>query len=184
MFIHNQQGKYLNTVDSNLATNIKSIPYLYFLGGFVEGEGSNTISISVNKSFKYGINMQPIFNVSQHKNGLNILRSYQLLFGVGSIVEKSGSPHIYVYTVKGYKHIIKHILPFLEKFVQPYSCKKEEYKIFKQLVLMSAKGNQKNKNTLIEMVTLAYTLTGKGKGRKRSLSEILNIINNKETFLK
>lgn len=59
--------------------NIKSIPYLYFLGGFVEGEGSNSISISVNKFFKYGINMQPVFNVSQHKNGLTILRSYQLL---------------------------------------------------------------------------------------------------------
>ena len=85
-------------------------------------------------------------------------------------------------TVKGYKHIVKHILPFLEKFVQPYSCKKEEYKLFKQLVLMSAKGNQKNKETLIEMVTLAYTFTGKG--RKRPLSEILNINNNKETFFK
>jgi hypothetical protein len=51
--------------------------------------------------------MQPVFNVTQHENGLNILESYKLLFGVGSIVKKSGSPHILVYTVKGYKHIFK-----------------------------------------------------------------------------
>jgi hypothetical protein len=68
--------------------------YLYFLGGFVEGEGSNSVSVSVNKNFKYGINIQPFFNVSQHKNGLEILNSYKDLFNSGSVVEKSGSPDI------------------------------------------------------------------------------------------
>ena len=37
--------------------NIKNIMYLYFLGGFVEGEGSNSVSISINKIFKFGINI-------------------------------------------------------------------------------------------------------------------------------
>ena len=55
--------------------NIKNTMYLYFLGGFVEGEGSNSVSISINKNFKYGINIQPVFNVTQHKNGINILYS-------------------------------------------------------------------------------------------------------------
>lgn len=40
--------------------------YLYFLGGFTEGEGSNSWSISISKNFKYGVNIQPVFNVSQH----------------------------------------------------------------------------------------------------------------------
>ena len=44
--------------------DIKNSSYLYFLGGFVEGEGSNSVSVTVNKSFKYGINIQPVFNVS------------------------------------------------------------------------------------------------------------------------
>ena len=164
--------------------NIKNIMYLYFLGGFVEGEGSNSVSISINKNFKYGINIQPVFNVTQHKNGLSILYSYKELFNSGSIVEKSGSPHIFVYTVKGYKQIIEHIIPFLEIYVQPYSCKKEEYNLFKQIVYMSAAGDQKNKETLMKMVELSYTLVGKGKGRKRTLNEVLEIINNKEAYFK
>jgi hypothetical protein len=121
--------------------------YLFFLGGFVEGEGSNSVSISVSRSFKYGINIQPVFNVSQHENGLKLLESFKTYFGVGSVVQKSGAPHVWVYTVKGYKHIIKHVIPFLETYVQPYSCKKNEYKLFKQLVLMSEAGGQKNKET-------------------------------------
>ena len=49
---------------------------------------------------------------------------------------------------------------------------------------MSEAGAQKNKETLIDMVKIAYTLIGKGKGRKRTLSEVLEIINDKEAYLK
>ena len=162
--------------------NIKNPSYLYFLGGFVEGEGSNSVSISINKDFKYGVNIQPVFNVSQHKNGLDILNSFKELFNCGSVVKKSGSPDIYVYTLKGYKQIIEHVLPFLETYVQPFSCKKEEYSVFKQIVLLSSKGGQRDKDSLIEIVKLAYTLQGKGKNRKREISEILEIIENKTKY--
>jgi hypothetical protein len=143
--------------------DIKDPSYLYFLGGFVEGEGSNSVSVSIHKDFKYGVNIQPVFNVSQHKNGLDILYSYKELFGdAGSVVEKSAgfaSPDIFVYTIKGYKQIIKYVLPFLENYVQPFSCKKE--------VILSSEGKQKYKDDLIDMVKLAYTFQGKGKTRKR-----------------
>ena len=155
---------------------------MYYLGGFIEGEGSNSIAISVNKNFKYGINLQPIFNVTQHIKGIELLNSFKILFGVGSVLPKSGSPDVYVYTVKGYKNMIKYIIPFLKNYVQPFSCKTQEYQLFKQLVLMSEAGGQKDKETLIEMVKIAYTLIGKGKGRKRTLSEVLEIINDKEAY--
>ena len=165
-----------------MKNNIKNINYLYFLGGFVEGEGSMSVSISINKDFKYGVNIQPVFNVTQHKNGLETLNSFKELFGEGSIVQKSGSPYIYLYTLKGYKKIIKEVIPFLETYVIPFSCKTEEYSIFKQIVLESSEGKQRNKDTLIELVKLAYTLQGKGKQRKRELSEILMIIEDKNTY--
>ena len=165
-----------------MPTGGTNVNYLYFLGGFFEGEGSSSVSIVVNKNFKFGVNLQPVFNVTQHKNGLNILYSFKTLFGAGSVLKKSGSEDIWVYTIKGYKHIIKEVLPFLDRYVQPFSCKKEEYLLFSELVLRSEKGDQKNKNSLIEMVKLAYSLSGKGKGRKRPLSEILDLIENKEDY--
>jgi hypothetical protein len=141
--------------------NINNPSYLWFLGGFVEGEGSNSVSVTIHKNFKFGINIQPVFNVSQHKNGLNILYSFKELFeGTGSVVEKSGSPDIFVYTIKGYKQIIKYVLPFLENYVQPFSCKKEEFNIFKEIVILSSEGKQRYKDDLISLVKLAYTLQG------------------------
>lgn len=160
----------------------KNSTYLYFLGGFVEGEGSNSVSITIHKDFKYGVSIQPVFNVSQHINGLSILNSFKELFNCGSVVKKSGSNEVYVYTLKGYKQIIEHVIPFLEVYVQPYSCKTKEYLIFKKICLDSAEGKQKNKESLIDMVKLAYTLEGKGKGRKRELLEILQIIEDKSKY--
>lgn len=162
--------------------NINNVNYLYFLGGFVEGEGSISVSVTVHKDFKYGVNIQPIFNVTQHKNGLAILNSFKELFGEGSIVNKSGSPDILVYTLKGYKKIIKEVLPFLEVYFCPFSCKMGEYSIFKQIVLQSSEGKQRNKESLIELVKLSYTLQGKGQMRKRDLSTILSIIDDKESY--
>jgi len=189
--LSNQQGVQMQTnsninIQANLISKIKeditNPNYLYYLGGFFEGEGSCSVSISVDPKFKFGINLQSVFNVSQHKNGIALLYSYKELFGAGSVVAKSGSDIVMVYTIKGYKHIISRVLPFLETYVQPFSCKKKEYELFKQLVIMSSEGKQKDKDTLIKMVELAYTYSGKGKGRKRSLDEILEIINDKEKY--
>ena len=113
--------------------NIKNPSYLYFLGGFVEGEGSNSVSISINKDFKYGVNIQPVFNVSQHKNGLDILNSFKELFNCGSVVKKSGSPDIYVYTLKGYKQIIEHVLPFLETYYNHLVVKRKNIQSLNKL---------------------------------------------------
>jgi len=71
---------------------------------------------------------------------------------------------------------------FLETYVQPYSCKTEEFNIFKKIVILSSLGHQKNKDTLIEMVKISYLLEGKGKNRKRTLEEVLKIIEDKNLY--
>jgi len=87
----NQQGNLTKQIVSSEIPDkldTKSPNVLYFLGGFVEGEGSNSVSISVGRLFKYGINLQPVFNVTQHENGLKILHAYKDLFGAGSVLKK------------------------------------------------------------------------------------------------
>jgi hypothetical protein len=89
----------------------------------VKGEGSNTVSINVSENFRYGVDIKPEFNVSQHINGIGILNSFKELFNAGSVGLKSGSENVYVYTLKGYNHMINLIIPFLQIYVQPYSGK-------------------------------------------------------------
>lgn len=69
--------------------------YKYWLGGFVEGEGSLVISVVKTKKAPFGFLLQPEFNVTQHHSGLQILNSFKSLFDQkGQIQKKSGSLNV------------------------------------------------------------------------------------------
>ena len=175
-----------NNQKENLNKNIKDTNYLYWLGGFIEGEGSNTVTINVSENFKYGVDVKPEFNVAQHVNGISILNSLKELFGLGSVRPKSGSENVFVYSIKGYKNMLELVIPFLSVYVQPFSCKINEYNLFIEITNRCSKGHNVDKEKLINMLKLIYSKgkLGKGKDRKRTLDELLYIIENKELYFK
>ena len=98
--------------------------YKYWLGGFSEGEGSLSISIIKHDKAKFGILLQPEFNVAQHVNGLSILENFKLLFNnKGQICKKSGSYNVWVYTLKGIENLNNNLVPFFLHYVVPYFSK-------------------------------------------------------------
>jgi len=160
--------------------------YRYWLGGFAEGEGALVVSIVKNDKVTNGIILQPEFSVAQHENGINILYSYKCLFdNLGSVHQKSGSEKVWVYSIKGTQNLKKYVLPFFEKYVVEYSSKykSELFKDFCDIInrLDINKKKTMEKQELIELIKLTYTLNpdGKGKQRKRTLDETIQIINEK-----
>jgi len=156
--------------------DITNINYLYWLGGFVEGEGSFSTSVIANPKLPFGIQLQPVFNVTQHVNGVNILESFLLLFGVGNLHKKSGSPHVWVYDLKGYKNMLNLIVPFYLEYVLAFGCKIPEFETTYLICQMLENGDHSTKEGIIKMVRLAYSVQGKGKWRKRTLEEVIDII--------
>ena len=83
--VSNQQERIkwnINTKVTSLPLNVRAFSnfieceyHKYWLGGFVEGEGSLLVSIVTNSKVKHGVVLQPEFNVTQHESGLNILNS-------------------------------------------------------------------------------------------------------------
>ena len=61
-FKDNQQG---------INRDINQKEYLSWLGGFFEGEGSASVSISISSTFKFGVQLQPTFNVSLFSSPFN-----------------------------------------------------------------------------------------------------------------
>lgn len=98
------------------------------------------------------------------------------MFGIGKPHPKSGSPHIWVYAISGYKNMFKHVFPFYYNYVLAFGCKIPEFEMFHAICVMLEKGEHETKEGLIKMVRLAYTVQGKGKWRKRTLEEVLEII--------
>ena len=52
--------------------NWSNINLNFWLAGFIEGEGSVSISVKFNQTLKYLFQLQPEFNVVQHVSGLHI----------------------------------------------------------------------------------------------------------------
>lgn len=172
----------MNTI-SNLQGTVKAqvkdinnLNYLFWLGGFVEGEGCLSISIIANSKLPFGIQLQPVFNVTQHVNGLAILQSFLTLFGLGTLQPKSGSPDVWVYVLRGYKNMLNLVIPFFLNYVLIFGCKTAEFEMFNSTCISLQNGEHNTKEGLIKMVKLVYSVQGKGKWRKRTVEEVISII--------
>lgn len=152
----------------------------------MEGEGALVISVVKNSKVTNGVVLQPEFNVAQHENGINILHSFKSLFGgLGSVQKKSGSAQVWTYSIKGTQNLKNYVLPFFENYVIKYSCKYTggDFQIFSDVLKKLDENKKKtmDKSDLISLVRMAYKLNsgGKGKERKRSIDEVIEIINSK-----
>lgn len=189
-FMSNQQERIRSINNYSILARIHKRTYSflsenhkYWLGGFVEGEGSLLVSIVANPKLKHGVALQPEFNVTQHISGLNILNSYKLLFNdLGNLKKKSGSNDVWVYSIKGTKNLKELVLPYFEKYIVPFSCKHKAdiFEKFSKIinVLYSNLGETLDKDLMLELVKLIYEMNpdSKGKSRKRDIQEIIDII--------
>lgn len=170
--------------------------YKFWLGGFIEGEGSLVVSLVKNAKVTYGLTIQPEFNVVQHENGINILYSLKAIFkDKGSVHKKSGSEDVWVYSLKGTQNLQTLVLPFFEKYVITYSSKFKG-EVFDKFALIINKLNDNRNKTftsvpdtrwrgrgskeeIIGLIKLVYSYNPdtKGKSRKRTIQETLDIVN-------
>ena len=166
-------------------TLVQAENYKFWLGGFAEGEGALVVSITKSDRVNNKIFLQPEFNVAQYENGLNILYSYKAMFNnLRQISKKSGSDKVWVYSLKETNNIKNFVIPFFQNYIIPYSYKYNEI-LFKDYCFIINKFIENNRKTmdreaLINLVKLGYTLNPDGKGihRKRTLEQVIEIINN------
>ena len=158
--------------------------YKFWLGGFIEGEGSLVISVVKNVKLKFKLALQPEFNVVQHENGILVLYAFQTLFeDKGSVHQKSGSDKVWVYSIKGTENLMKYVLPFFNEYVALYSSKyrTDILQTFILVLTRLAESREKpiSKEEMVELIKLVYGFNpdGKGKQRKRTLQETLDIVN-------
>lgn len=162
---------------------IKDVNYKFWLGGFIEGEGSLTVSIAKNNKVSHGIVLQPEFNVTQIVSGIETLYAFKAIFNnKGYILKKSGSDKVWVYSLKGTKNLINLVLPFFETYVVCYSSKYKLEVYHNFVEVLNRLNYNKNKtietSDMIDLIKLVYDLNpdSKGKSRKRTLDETLGIV--------
>ena len=121
IFADNQQGR-LN---------------LWWIVGFVDGEGYFSISIFRNVTSKSGFQVFPEFVVTQGAKSLSALKKLQSYFGCGKIYENRRADNhrenLYRYCVRSLSDIQDKIIPFFEQF-DLQTAKKQDFIAFCKVV--------------------------------------------------
>ena len=144
--------------------------------GFIDAEASFSISIKIQKDLIHGIRLDPVFSITQaKKKPLEIIAK---TIGAGRIIRKPGQPHLYLLIIDNLKELTQKLIPFLDKHEKNLYTKKEQYRIFKEIVLAIQNKQHKNRTTLKKLVHKTYRLSkiNPKSHRKKTLKEIITLI--------
>ncbi len=144
-----------------------------YITGFVDGEGTFSVSFSKRTKFKTNLEVRPSFSISQHKRNLKILQQIHHYFGVGSI-RFSKRDQNYKYEVRSVKDLIQTIIPHFERFPLQ-TTKAKDFQKFKKICSWVHAKHHLNHDYLRQIIDLAYTMNESGK-RKYPKSKLLKFI--------
>ena len=75
-----------NTISTDTSQESKLDPN--FVSGFIDGEGSFSVTFIKDKSYKSGWQIKTSFSIGLHKKDLALLEKFKIFFGVGGISQK------------------------------------------------------------------------------------------------
>ena len=145
--------------------------YLYFLGGFLEGEGSLCVSIKNKQNKK--IRVDPEFNICQHQKGIIHLIGFMFFFKTGGISFKTGRAEpTYVYKITNRKALKEKFIPYYKKYVFPYASqqKNKRFYIFQKIIdLFEQKAHLNKKGLAFQILPLVCEIS---ENRKKTLKQL------------
>lgn len=150
----------------------------WFLAGLIEGEGSYAVSVKAHPTARYGYVVDPEFFIYQHESGKALLEMARRIFGTGRIYPKPGNERVLVFCIDARRSLKERVLPFLFKYVYPFSAKKDQIRAFAEIVEALENKEHHTPQGLARIVKMAYTMNpaSKGKKRQRPLHEVLERI--------
>jgi len=128
----------------------------YYITGFVDGEGSFSVSISPRdfKNVKWEI--RPSFSISQHKRNRSILFKIKDYFQCGTI-RPNRKDNTYKYEVRSVEELDKKIIPHFKKYPLQ-TDKKKDFEVFTSIIQIMKEGRHLTKEGLAEIINLLKTL--------------------------
>lgn len=143
----------------------------YYVAGFVDGESSFSVAILKNPFKKEGWLINPCFQVYQHQNHREILELCKEVFKTGRIYRKSGTHPVLNFSIDSIRNLKEKVVPFFDRY--PLITKRESYQKFRDIVVSMDRKEHLTSKGFERLVRLAYSMNQQGKGRRRTLEEVL-----------
>src|SRR5919204_4471562 len=85
-----------------------------YISGYVDGEGSFSVSVQRNQSCRRGFQLVPEFHVSQNGDRAQVLELIRDRLGCGRIRRKSARDRVLVLVVRDRESLLERVIPFFE----------------------------------------------------------------------
>jgi len=121
------------------------LAYIGWILGFVDGEGCFTVSFFTHPKSRLRLKWQvfPEFVISQETKSKKALEGIRKFFGCGALYLNkrydNHHEHMMKYVVRNREDLLGRIIPFFENHSLK-TAKKNDFRIFAQIVRMMAKG--------------------------------------------
>ena len=145
----------------------------WFVTGLVEGEGCFSVSFTLRKKLKLGIETRPSFSISLNQRDLPLIKQIHEYFGCGA-VRYSKSDRTYKYEVRSVADLVTVILPHFEKF-SLQGEKRKDCQLFAEICRCVRANFHRSNRHLPEIIEKAYRMNPSGK-RKHDKAFLLRML--------
>ena len=148
-----------------------------YLTGFTDGEGCFSVSFSLRKKLKLGIEVRPSFSISQHQRNKEMILRLPKLFGCGGI-RFSKKDQNYKYEVRRISDLMKKIISHFEQYPLQTS-KRVDFDSFKQICKLINSNHHLSKTGLKQIIKLSQSvnISGNKKINRKGLLKIVDKMN-------
>tara|TARA_B100000745_G_C20073545_1_gene366562 strand:- start:205 stop:738 length:534 start_codon:yes stop_codon:yes gene_type:complete len=150
-----------------------------FVSGFVDGEGSFSISVArqpyrlLEKGWRWIIN--PLFQVYQHEDNLWFLEFLKdEVFKTGRIHRKSSPYHVFTFSIENRTTLYEKVVPFFRKY--RLATKDDDFQKFALIIEKIYKKEHLKEKGFKEIINIAFTMNKHGKQRKFSKEYIFETL--------
>ena len=141
----------------------------HYVVGFIDGEGSFSVSIGRHKTLKRGFEVRPEFEIELRADDQKILERILITIGCGRIYDCAYDrygwyPHV-KYKITSIKDMKDYLFPFLDKY-SLQAKKSEIYKFFREIVLMVCNKQHLSDKGFNKIIKLRNEIRKRGKKAK------------------
>jgi LAGLIDADG DNA endonuclease family protein len=147
-----------------------------YIAGYVDGEGSFSVSVQRIRTCRVGFQLVPEFHVSQNGERAQVLELIRVRLGCGYIKPNSKRDRALVLVVRERRALLESVIPFFER-VPLVSTKREDFEKFARIVKRMALGHHRTLAGFGELLELALSMNGGGRFRQVRWNELVAVQN-------
>ena len=147
-----------------------------YIAGYVDGEGSFSVSVQHNRTCRVGFQLVPEFHVSQNGDRAQVLELIRDRLGCGYIKPNSKRDKALVLVVRERQALLERVIPFFER-VPLLSSKRADFEKFARIVRQMAQGHHRTLAGFGELLEIALSVNGSGRFRQVRWRELVALQN-------